>query len=333
MKRVFIIAEAGVNHNGDIKLAYKLIDAAKDAGVDAVKFQTFQTDKIVSQFAPMAQYQVDNCSENNSQFQMLKKLELSYDEFVHIKEYCNSKNIEFMSTPDEEDSLDFLVGTLHVEKIKVGSGEIDNLPYLRKIGRTRRDVILSTGMSTLEEVGRAVSVLEENGARSISLLHCNTDYPTQMKDANLRAIVSLKTAFGREVGYSDHTLGFDAAVAAVALGASIVEKHFTIDKNLPGPDHKASLDSEELKELVSRIREIEIALGSGIKVPTESESRNIEVVRKSIVAKCDISMGQVFTDDNITTKRAGKGLSPMLWDDVIGRKAVKDFRKDELIII
>ncbi len=333
MSKVFIIAEAGVNHNGDVNVAFKMVEAAKNAGVDAIKFQTFKTEKIVSRFAPMAQYQIDNCEDSFNQLEMLKKLELSYDEFAKIKDYCDMRNIEFMSTPDEEESLNFLSDILKINRIKIGSGEVNNLPYLREVGKTKKDIILSTGMSTMAEIKSAVYILKKNGAKSVSLLHCNTDYPTKMADVNLRAMLGIRETLGCEVGYSDHTLGNEVAVAAVALGASIIEKHFTLDKKFDGPDHCASIDDRELRDLVLAIRNIEEALGDDKKKVSDSEKKNMDVVRKSIVAKCYIKKGETFCKENITTKRPGTGTSPMCWDEIIGKTATKDFGEDEMIII
>ncbi len=330
---VYIIAEAGVNHNGDIQLAKKLCDVAKDAGVDAVKFQTWKTENIVTQEAPLAAYQEQNISsKGDSQFEMLKKLELSYDDFVELQNYCETIGVRFLSTPDDEESLEFLSG-LNLDFIKIGSGEVNNIPYLRKIGAKKQPVILSTGMSFLGDIERAYNILLESGASSVKLLHCTSNYPCPMNEVNLNAMLTLKAAFKCEVGYSDHTLGIEVPIAAVALGATIIEKHFTLDKNMDGPDHKSSLDPEELKEMVQSIRNIEIALGNGIKCPNNSENETSKVVWKSIVAKKIIEKGSVFTEENLTVKRTGEGIPASLWDLVLGKKAKRTFMSDEVINI
>ncbi|MDR3541402.1 MAG: N-acetylneuraminate synthase [Desulfosporosinus sp.] len=330
MSDVFIIAEAGVNHNGDLKLAKNLIDAAKIAGADAVKFQTFKAESLVSKMAQKADYQKQTTESDESQLEMLKKLELSYGDFKGLKKYCEEQEILLLSTPFDLDSIVFLE-SLEMPIYKVPSGEITNLPYLMKIANTGKPVIMSTGMSDLEEVNLALKVLRDNGAGSIKLLHCNTQYPTPFDDANIRAMLTLKERFSVEVGYSDHTLGIEAPIAAVALGAKVIEKHFTLDKNMKGPDHKASLDPQELKAMVTSIRNIELALGDGIKRSSKSESSNIEVARKSIVAKRNIVQGELFTEDNLTVKRPGNGISPMKWFEVLGTSADRDFCEDELI--
>lgn len=330
---VYIIAEAGVNHNGDIQLAKKLCEAAKQAGVDAVKFQTWKTENIVTQGAPLAVYQQLNISsKGDSQFEMLKKLELSYYDFVELKNYCDTIGVQFLSTPDDEESLEFLSG-LNLDYIKIGSGEVNNIPYLRKIGAKKQPVILSTGMSFLGDIERAYNILLESGASSVKLLHCTSNYPCPMNEVNLNAMLTLKAAFKCEVGYSDHTLGIEVPIAAVALGATIIEKHFTLDKNMDGPDHKASLNPEELKEMVQSIRNIEIALGNGIKCPNNSETETSKVVWKSIVAAEIIEKGSVFTEENLTVKRTGEGIPASLWDLVIGKKAKRTFMSDEVINI
>ena len=330
---VYIIAEAGVNHNGDIQLAKKLCEAAKQAGVDAVKFQTWKTENIVTQGAPLAVYQQLNISsKGDSQFEMLKKLELSYDDFVELQNYCETIGVRFLSTPDDEESLEFLSG-LNLDFIKIGSGEVNNIPYLRKIGAKKQPVILSTGMSFLGDVERAYNILLESGASSVKLLHCTSNYPCPMNEVNLNAMLTLKAAFKCEVGYSDHTLGIEVPIAAVALGATIIEKHFTLDKNMDGPDHKASLNPEELKEMVQSIRNIEIALGNGIKCPNNSETKTSKVVWKSIVAAKIIEKGSVFTEENLTVKRTGEGIPASFWDMVVGKKANQTFIKDEVISI
>ena len=330
-KMVFIIAEAGVNHNGDINLAKKLIDAAVEAGVDAVKFQTWKTELLVTQDAKQAEYQEENIGKEQFQYDMLKELELSYPEFIELKEYCDNKNIIFMSTPDEIESANFLTNIQDI--FKIGSSEVTNLPYLRHIGSLQKKVILSTGMADIGEIEDALNVLVEAGTKKddITVLHANTMYPTPMEDVNLRAMVTIGKTFDVAYGYSDHTLGIEVPIAAVALGAKVIEKHFTLDKNMEGPDHKASLEPDELKAMVKAIRNIEIALGSSIKKPSKSEKPNMEVARKSIVASKPIKKGELFSEDNLTVKRPGNGISPMRWDEIIGTIAQKDYDVDELI--
>lgn len=330
MGKVFIIAEAGVNHNGSIEIARKLVDEAALAGADAVKFQTFKAENLVSKDAKKADYQMETTDGNESQFDMLKKLELTPDMHRELIEYCSQKKIMFLSTPFDIDSLQYLL-QCGIEIIKIPSGEITNYPYLREVGRTGRPVILSSGMSGLDEVKAAVNVLQEYGSRDITVLHCNTEYPTPYSDVNLKAMLTIKEALGVSVGYSDHTSGIGVPIAAAALGADVIEKHFTLDKNMDGPDHKASLEPHELREMIRQIRNIELALGDGQKVPSESEKKNIDIVRKSIVAKKVIKQGHIFTEENITTKRPGNGLSPMRWNEIIGQRAVRDFEVDELI--
>lgn len=330
-KKVFIIAEAGDNHNGDYDLALKLVDKAVEAGADCVKFQTFVTENVISKFAEKADYQKENTGEEESQYEMVKKLELSFEQFRMIKAYCDNKGIMFLSTPFDLDSIDFLE-EIDIPFWKIPSGEITNLPYLEKIARTKKDIILSTGMSTMEEIGNALSVLKENGAGEITLLHCNTEYPTPFEDVNLRAMKTMEETFATKVGYSDHTVGIEVPVAAVAMGATVIEKHFTLDKNMEGPDHKASLEPEELKAMVASIRNIEKALGVSEKKPSPSEIKNINIARKSIVAKRAIKEGEVLTEENLYIKRPGDGISPMRWYEIIGTKAVKDFVEDELIV-
>ena len=328
---VYIIAEAGVNHNGSYALACKLVDAAKAAGVDCIKFQTFKSSKLVSHNAQKAEYQKDTTGEG-SQVDMLKKLELSYDEFLALKDYCDKIGICFLSTPFDFDSIEFL-NSVDMPFWKIPSGEVTNYPYLVALAKTGKPVVMSTGMCDMTEIQEAINVLRENGTKEIKLLHCNTEYPTPFEDVNLRAMQTMKDKFGFEVGYSDHTKGIEVPVAAVALGATIIEKHFTLDRNMEGPDHKASLEPDELKAMVSSIRHIEQALGSGDKTPSPSEKKNITVARKSIVAKIDIKEGEVLSEDNVTVKRPGTGISPMRWQDVIGTKAVRNFQEDELIEI
>lgn len=331
-KRTLIIAEAGVNHNGNFELAKRLVDQAKFAGVDIVKFQTFISNNVVSKYAEKADYQKKNHNKEESQLEMVKKLELSFCEFSMIKEYCEAKGIEFMSTAFDFESIDFL-DKLGMNTWKIPSGEITNLPYLIKIAKLNKSVILSTGMSTIEEIRSAIHILKSNGCGEITLLHCTTEYPAPFNDVNLKAMITMKNEFAIKVGYSDHTEGIDIPIAAVALGATVIEKHFTLDRNMEGPDHKASLEPDELKHMVNSIRNIEIALGNGIKQPAESEKKNIEIARKSIVAKNKIKSGDIFTEENITVKRPGNGISPMKWFDVIGKFAQRDFDEDELIEI
>lgn len=329
---VYIIAEAGVNHNGKLDLALKLCDGAKEAGVDAVKFQTWKTENIVTAQARQAAYQTENTGVEESQFDMLKKLELSYDHFRYIQDYCKKIGIDFLSTPDEEESLEFLV-SLGLPFIKVGSGEVTNIPYLRKIASCGKPVILSTGMSTLAQVATAYDTLLQAGAPTVSLLHCTTNYPCPYDEVNLRAMQTLKDAFKCQVGYSDHTMGTEIPVAAVAMGAEIIEKHFTLDRTMEGPDHKASLEPAELKLMVEQIRHIEVAMGDGIKRPNKSEAENAKVVQKSILAKRPIKMGETLTEEMLTVKRTGAGISASLWDNVIGAYAIKDFDIDEPIVL
>lgn len=327
---IYIIAEAGVNHNGKLDLALKLCNAAKDAGVDAVKFQTWKTENIVTASARQAAYQTANTGKEESQYDMLKNLELSYDHFRCIQDYCKKIGIDFLSTPDEEESLQFLV-SLGLPFIKVGSGEVTNIPYLRKIGACKKPVILSTGMSTLAQVATAYDTLLKAGATEVSLLHCTTNYPCPMDEVNLQAMVTLRNAFKCKVGYSDHTMGTEIPVAAAALGAEIIEKHFTLDRTMDGPDHKASLEPAELKLMVQQIRNIEAALGDGIKKPNKSEAENAKVVQKSILAKHPIKKGETLTEENLTVKRAGAGIPASLWDAVVGCRAIKDYDIDEPI--
>jgi N,N'-diacetyllegionaminate synthase len=307
-----------------------MIDAAKYAGVDAVKFQTFVAENLVSSCAEKADYQKETTGADESQLEMIKKLELSFDDFAELKSYCVSRGLDFMSTPFDFESIDFLA-ELGQDIFKIPSGEITNLPYLIEIGKLKRKVILSTGMSILSEISDALEILKKSGTTEITLLHCNTAYPTPYEDVNLNAMQTLKDAFNLPIGYSDHTPGIEVPIAAVAKGVVVIEKHFTLDKNMEGPDHKASLEPDELKQMVTAIRNIEKALGSAEKEPTESEIVNRDIARKSIVAKCDIKAGDIFTEENITVKRPGNGISPMKWFDVLGQKAVRDFTADELI--
>ena len=332
MKHVFIIAEAGVNHNGSVKLAKELIDVAVQSGVDAVKFQTFKAENLVSKDTQKAAYQKETTDKQESQFDMIKKLELDMSIHKELISYCESKDIMFLSTPFEHDSIDML-NKLGLEIFKIPSGEITNLPYLRHIGSLKKEVILSTGMADLGEIEDALDILTEAGADrdQITVLHANTMYPTPMEDVNLKAMQTIGTAFDIAYGYSDHTLGIEVDIAAVAMGATIIEKHFTLDKTMEGPDHKASLEPDELVAMVKAIRNIELALGSSVKKPSKSEKPNMEIARKSIVANQAIEMGETFTEENMTIKRPGSGISPMQWDETIGRKALKDYDADELI--
>lgn len=332
MKHVFIIAEAGVNHNGSLDNAKRMVECAAEAGADAIKFQTFKAETLVCQNAQKAEYQKETTGNEESQFEMLKKLELTEEEYEELKRYCGEKHIMFLSTPFDLDSLRYL-NEIGIEIIKIPSGEITNYPYLREIGKLRKPIIMSTGMSTMAEVEEAVEVLQMNGARDITLLHCNTQYPTPYGDANLRAMLALKDKFHTEVGYSDHTLGIEVPIAATAMGATVIEKHFTLDRGMEGPDHKASLEPDELKCMIQSIRNVEQAMGTGIKEPTNSEYKNILVARKSIVARKQIQAGEIFTEENITTKRPGDGMSPMRWNEVIGKTASREYGVDEKIVL
>jgi N,N'-diacetyllegionaminate synthase len=329
---VFIIAEAGVNHNGSIELAFKLIDAAVESGADAVKFQTFKAENLVSKNTQKAKYQIQTIDPSESQLDMLIKLELNVDVHKKLIKYCNAKGIMFLSSPFDHDSID-LLNELGLKIFKIPSGEITNLPYLRRIGSLTKQVILSTGMSTLKEVGDALTILVDSGTKkeNITVLHANTMYPTPMKDVNLNAMQTIQKEFDVAVGYSDHTLGIEIDIAAVAMGASIVEKHFTLDRTMEGPDHIASLEPEELKAMVNAIRSIEKALGDGFKIPSRSEQPNMIAARKSIVANQMIKKGDMLTEENIVVKRPGNGISPMKWDKVLGTVAVKDYQADEII--
>ena len=333
MKRTLIIAEAGVNHNGDIAKAKALIDKGAEAGVDYVKFQTFKAGNLVTKQAKRAAYQDKNTQDNDSQYEMLKKLELSQKDHQELIDYCVQKGVQFLSTGFDFESLEFLAG-LGITIAKIPSGEITNLPYLRQVANLFPEVILSTGMAKITEIKDALKVLTDNGVSKdkITVLHCNTEYPTPMEDVNLKAMLHIQRELGVPVGYSDHTLGIEVPIAAVALGATVIEKHFTLDKTLPGPDHKASLEPEELKAMVMAIRNVEKAIGgSGLKEVSKSEVKNKPIARKSIVAATKIAQGEVFTPKNLTIKRPGTGISPMRWDEVIGKKAKQDFQEDDLI--
>lgn len=328
----YIIAEAGVNHNGRLDLALQLCDTAKAAGVDAVKFQTWKTELIITKGTKKAEYQEKNLNDNDDQFTMLKKLELSYDNFQLVKHHCDEIGIQFLSTADETESLDFLV-SLGMPFVKLGSGDITNIPYLRKVAKYGKPIILSTGMANLAQVAVAYDTLQEAGATDIAILHCTTNYPCPMNEVNLRAMLTMKDAFKCKVGYSDHTMGIEVPIAAAAMGAEIIEKHFTLDKNMEGPDHKASLDPTELKAMVTSIRNIERAMGDGIKQPNTSEKKISKVVLKRIVASRPIKKGETFSDENITVKRSDSGISAKYWDMVVGAPAVKDFEPDEPVVL
>ena len=336
MTHTLIIAEAGVNHNGSIELAKKLVEKAKEAGVDYIKFQTFKASKLVTKAAKQAEYQQKNIGkEGDSQYQMLKKLELSPEEHEILIEYCHQLGIKFFSTAFDFDSIDYL-HSLNLGLWKIPSGEVTNYPFLKRIAAYNEPTILSTGMCDMEDVRAAVNALYMNGLskENLILLHCNTEYPTPFEDVNLKAMDALRNEFDVEVGYSDHTKGIEVPIAAVALGATVIEKHFTLDRNMEGPDHKASLEPDELKAMVSAIRNIEKAVGGdGTKHVSESEKKNIAIARKSIVAACDIKAGDVFTEQNLTVKRPGNGISPMRWEEVVGTKAKRDFSEDDLIEI
>ena len=333
-KRTLIIAEAGVNHNGSIELAKQLVEKAVEAGVDYIKFQTFKASKLVTKAAKQAEYQQRNIGgQENSQYQMLKKLELTPEEHEVLIDYCHQLGIKFFSTAFDFDSIEYL-HSLDLGLWKIPSGEVTNYPFLKRIAAYNEKTILSTGMCDMEDVRAAVNALYKNGLskENLNLLHCNTEYPTPFEDVNLKAMDALRNEFGVEVGYSDHTKGIEVPIAAVALGATVIEKHFTLDRNMEGPDHKASLEPDELKAMVSAIRNIEQAVGGdGTKHVSESERKNIAIARKSIVAACDIKAGEVFTEQNLTVKRPGSGISPMCWEEVLGMKAKRNFAEDELI--
>lgn len=334
MNNIIIIAEAGVNHNGDYQRAVDMVYAAKEAGADYVKFQTAVPELVISSVAPKAEYQKETTGNNESQLEMCRKIHLRLDDYLPLSQLCREVGIGFMSTPFDLVSIDCLA-SLGMDYWKIPSGEITNLPYLRKIASKGGKVILSTGMSEMPEIEAAMAVLQSGGIprKDISLLHCNTQYPTPMRDVNLRAMEQLRSLHPGMVGYSDHTVGIEVPVAAVAMGASIIEKHFTLDKSLPGPDHRASLDPAELKAMVCAIRNIEQAIGNGEKHVSDSERPNIEIARKSIIAARDIQARELLTEENLTVKRPGNGISPMRWDEVIGTRAIRDFKADHLIEI
>lgn len=327
MSGVFVIAEIGCNHNGSKEIAKRMIDAAIEAGVSAVKFQTFKSEELISRYAAKAEYQKVTTGADGNQLEMTKKLELSYADQVELMGYCEQKGIKYLSAPFDLDSIDFLANT-NIEYIKIPSGEINNPPYLRKVNKLGKPVILSTGMSTMDEVAQALEFLTNV---KVSLLHCTTEYPCPFESVNLKAMVAMKDKFGLPVGYSDHTPGIEVAVAAVAMGATIIEKHFTLDRNMEGPDHKASVEPHEMKALVEAVRHVEVAMGDGIKKPASAEIKNIAIARKSIVARRAIRKGEIFSEENITVKRPGTGISPMKWDEVIGTAAMRDYGEDELI--
>ena len=331
--RVFIIAEAGVNHNGSLDKAKKMVKVAAKAGVDAVKFQTFRAKTLVTKDAVKAEYQIKASGQKETQYQMLEKLELPHKDHELLMEECKLNKIEFLSTPFDIDAVD-LLAEMGLTKWKIASGEITNLPFLRKVASFGQEIILSTGMADLDEINVALDVFFDSGISSdnITVLHCNTQYPTPMNDVNLKAMITIKQAFpGISVGYSDHTIGIEIPIAAAALGATIIEKHFTLDRNFEGPDHNASLEPDELAAMVKSIRNIEQAIGDGIKKPTQSEKENISIVRKSIVAARNIVAGEKFTDKNLAVKRPGHGISPMEWDNILGKKAERSYSEDELI--
>lgn len=330
-RRVYIIAEAGVNHNGDLNLAKRLAIQAKQAGADAVKFQTFKAENLTLKQADKAEYQKKATPQEESQFDMLKKLELSYEDFIELKDYCDKIEIQFLSTPFDEESIDFLHQSINIPLFKIPSGEITNIPYLEKVARCNKPIILSTGMSTMEEVDTAIKIISKYNDQKITLLHCSTDYPAKIESVNLNAMVSMEKRFDLPVGYSDHTLGILVPVVAASKGASVIEKHFTLDKKMPGPDHAASLVKEELGEMVRQIRLVESILGDGIKRPTIDEEKNISIVRKSIVAKRKIHYGETFSVENITTKRPGDGISAIHWYEILGKTATKDYEPDDKI--
>jgi N,N'-diacetyllegionaminate synthase len=327
-----IIAEAGVNHNGSMEYAKRLIDIASEADADYVKFQTFKAETLVTKIADKAEYQKEITDTDESQFEMIKKLELDRKAHEELVEYCKIKDIRFLSTAFDHNSIE-LLAELNIPLFKIPSGEITNLPYLRHIGRMGKPIIMSTGMSTLDEVHNALNILIESGAEKeqITILHCNTEYPTPMKDVNLKAMLTIKDELGVNIGYSDHTLGIEVPIAAVAMGATVIEKHFTLDRTLPGPDHAASLEPNELKDMVNAIRNIEKAMGNGIKKPSPSEIKNMPITRKSIVAKKIIIKGEKFTEENLIVKRPGTGISPMDWENVVGSLANRSYEMDDLI--
>ncbi|MEK5289173.1 N-acetylneuraminate synthase [Streptococcus sp. FSL R7-0212] len=328
---VYIIAEIGCNHNGDIELAKRMVDVAVECGVDAVKFQTFKADKLISKYAPKAEYQKITTGIEDSQLEMTRRLELSFEEYLELKDYCLAKKVDVFSTPFDFESLDFLIST-DMPIYKIPSGEITNLPYLEIIGKLNKKVILSTGMANMEEIHNAVNILVNNGTKDISILHCTTEYPTPFTSINLNVLNTLKKEFPNlKIGYSDHSIGYQVPIAAAALGAEVIEKHFTLDTNMPGPDHKASATPEILSDLVKGIRIVESALGKSEKIPDPVEEKNKIVARKSIVALKEIKKGDTYTTENITVKRPGNGISPMHWYDILGDQAEESFEPDQLV--
>lgn len=330
MNKVLVIAEAGVNHNGSLDLAMQMVDAAKRAGADIIKFQTAKPEALISKYAEKAAYQKENTGEDESQLDMVRKIMLRYEQFIPLKRYCEQREIKFLSTPFDLDSIDFLE-ELGCDIWKIPSGEITNLPYLEKIAYTHKPVIMSTGMATMDEIRDAMKVLKDAGTGEVTLLHCTTQYPTPFEDVNLKAMITLRDQFGCAVGYSDHTKGIAIPIAATAMGATVIEKHFTLDRTMEGPDHKASLEPDELAEMVTAIRQVEKALGDGQKKPVLSETENKTVARKSIIAARNIKKGELYTEENLTTKRPGNGISPMRWYEFIGKTANRDYAEDELI--
>lgn len=330
-KKCFIIAEAGVNHNGSIEIAYRLIDAAKGAGADCIKFQTFKTEKVITRNTEMASYQKKNLGNEDTQFEMVKKLELSYDDFRKLKVYCEQIGIQFLSTPDDEDSLDFLTDELHLNVVKIGSGELTNFPYLKKIAKKNKEIILSTGMANLSEIEKALECIREFNENNIIVLHCTTNYPCPMEEVNLLAMNTIKDAFKVEVGYSDHTIGIEIPIAAIAMGATVIEKHFTLDKSMEGPDHQASLNPEELEEMVRAVRHVEIALGSGIKKPNVSETIIKKVVRRKVILSCDVDQGHVIKEEDLEYKRANNGIDVEHYGDIIGKRLRHPMTKDSVL--
>ncbi len=330
MNKVLVIAEAGVNHNGSLDLAMQMVDAAKRAGADIIKFQTAKPEALISKYAEKAAYQKENTGKDESQLDMVRKIMLRYEQFIPLKRYCEQQEIKFLSTPFDLDSIDFLE-ELGCDIWKIPSGEITNLPYLEKIAHTHKSVIMSTGMATVDEIRDAMKVLKDAGSGEVTLLHCTTQYPTPFEDVNLKAMITLRDQFGCAVGYSDHTKGIVVPIAATAMGATVIEKHFTLDRTMEGPDHKASLEPDELAEMVTAIRQVEKALGDGQKKPALSEIENKTVARKSIIAARNIKKGELYTEENLTTKRPGNGISPMRWYEFIGKTANRDYAEDELI--
>lgn len=330
MSKILIIAEAGVNHNGSLETACRMIDAAKDFGADVIKFQTGVPELVMSAYAPKAEYQKKSTGGDGSQLDMARKISLPLSDFRLLRDYCEKRGVRFLSTPFDLPSID-LLAELGMEFWKIPSGEITNYPYLVRIARTHKPIVLSTGMCIPEEIAAALAVLRENGCGGVTLLHCTTEYPAPFEDVNLNAMLTLKREFGTPVGYSDHTRGIEVPVAAAALGAEVIEKHFTLDRNMEGPDHKASLEPDEFAQMVSAVRHVELALGDGVKRVAPSERKNLAIARKSIVAKRDIQAGEAFTEENLTTKRPGGGVNPMRWNEVLGCPAKRLFHADELI--